>query len=284
MGNGMDINDFYAAAERYGASKYVHNYLKTYNNIFKETRAELKKVLEIGLQAPHQQGSSIRMWEDYFPNADIFGIDINPERSTLSSNRTKVEIIDSSKENAGEDFKSRNGGNFDLIIDDGSHWYEDQINTFRNFWPLVKNGGYYVVEDLVSGDGPHRYYAIQAFKELIDGLNFIRPNFSTGHWYLREAQPINENTYIDSVASVLFIQNAIFIHKGDTWNDNPWLDQLQTAPRIPIEQTPARNASSLGEKLHKALRIVLDRQRRFLVPRQFTRAPGFLDRFARRIR
>jgi cephalosporin hydroxylase len=37
---------------------------------------------------------------------------------------------------------------FDIIIDDGSHIMENQFKTLRNFYPFLKSGGIYVVEDV----------------------------------------------------------------------------------------------------------------------------------------
>ena len=38
---------------------------------------------------------------------------------------------------------------FDIIVDDASHWNEQQPATLRQLFPLVKPGGYYVIEDVV---------------------------------------------------------------------------------------------------------------------------------------
>jgi cephalosporin hydroxylase len=50
------------------------------------------------------------------------------------------------------------GGAFDLIIDDGNHHGPTVTSSFRLLWPLVKPGGYYVVEDwmisLRAGERP----------------------------------------------------------------------------------------------------------------------------------
>jgi len=37
---------------------------------------------------------------------------------------------------------------FDIVIDDGSHRFEDQMTTFAWLWSSVKRGGVYVVEDI----------------------------------------------------------------------------------------------------------------------------------------
>ncbi len=61
--------------EKYLPSKRMHNYLIYYWMHFRDIRLEVKSVLEIGIQTDR----SIRMWEEFFPNAIIYGIDIDPK-------------------------------------------------------------------------------------------------------------------------------------------------------------------------------------------------------------
>lgn len=41
-----------------------------------------------------------------------------------------------------------------LVIDDGSHVYEDVRDAFIKFNPLVKKGGYYIIEDGIASNLP----------------------------------------------------------------------------------------------------------------------------------
>lgn len=270
-------------ALQHGATKRWHDYLIHYDRLLGARRHEVRRVLEIGLRAPNQAGSSVGMWGEYFPNSILHGLDINPRNADLSSSRATITIEDSASPGAGDRFAARHGGDFDLIIDDGSHWYADQVATFLNFWPLLKKGGTYVVEDLACGDGPHRYLAVDAFRELVDGLNYIAPNVSTGHWYLTEALPQDAHPLVNSVESVTFVRNACFIVKGDMPHGNPFLVELRQARRVPIAQTPARAGGSILAKLRRALVVARDRHRRFLIPARFARPPGFLTRLLGRI-
>jgi hypothetical protein len=40
------------------------------------------------------------------------------------------------------------GGDFDIIVDDGSHYGEHIVTSFKTLYPYLKKGGIYVIEDL----------------------------------------------------------------------------------------------------------------------------------------
>ncbi len=131
------------------ASKYktdkgsnLHNYTEKYDMYFSRLRNEPIKILEIGIQ----NGYSLKTWKEYFPNAQIFGIDIvdcahmDEERiKTLKGSQTDIKFLQKINESHGP---------FDIIIDDGSHYSSDMTISFDTLFPLLKPDGLYVVEDL----------------------------------------------------------------------------------------------------------------------------------------
>ena len=106
-------------------------------------------------------------------------------------------------------------GDFDLIIDDGSHINEHVIESFKYFFPKLKDGGIYVVEDTQTsywkeygGDSENfenKKTIYGFFKTLIDSLNneeFLIDNY--------------KKTYFDKhIISMHFYHNMIFIYKGN---------------------------------------------------------------------
>lgn len=100
-------------------------------------------ILEIGVQF----GGSQQILKKYFDEtASIYGIDID-ERCRQVETGTQIFIGDATKIEFIEKI-SRNIGQLDIIIDDGSHKSIDQKKTFELLYPKLSEGGVYIVEDL----------------------------------------------------------------------------------------------------------------------------------------
>lgn len=141
-------------AKKWGTDKLNHDYTPYYHELFKDRRQTTKKVLEIGIgnaddMGPeyHTTGASLFMWEEYFPNADIYALDIDP--ATLI-NKGRIHSFQCNQ--AGEASLKRAatlvGNDFDLIVDDGSHVPRHQNMTARIFVPLLASDGIYIIEDV----------------------------------------------------------------------------------------------------------------------------------------
>lgn len=163
----------------YGSDKNLSGYTPYYVEIFESIREKKIELLEIGIgtviqHAPssmantriknYKPGASLRSWQEYFPNAKIFGGDIQLD-TQFEEDRIKTFLFDSTKK--FECDVTLQDMMFDIIIDDGWHSYEAQLNTFDNLFSRVKKGGYYVIEDIESGGGS------PIFNELEKKLNGI---------------------------------------------------------------------------------------------------------------
>lgn len=141
---GMSLDDIGLSCGTDKASR-GHNYLQYYDRYLR-CSDEPYKIMEIGVQG----GNSMRLWETAFPNAQVLGIDIDPECMKHQSERVAIEIADQT--NLGQMRElCKKYGPFDVIIDDGSHRSSDMRLTFCHLiWRdiALKPGGLYVVEDL----------------------------------------------------------------------------------------------------------------------------------------
>ena len=88
------------------------------------------------------------MWREYFPNSNIYGIDIDPRCKQFQSDRIKIYIgSQSDPEITGAAVADAVGG-FDIILDDGSHVNSLTLKSFELLFPHLKRGGLYIIEDL----------------------------------------------------------------------------------------------------------------------------------------
>ncbi len=136
-------------------------------------RTSIRRVMEIGVF----RGCSLAMWARYFPTARIVGVDhFTGQQGTGRFSHLRGPKLRKSAEHIASQFVSADGDRriqlrsadqssaadldrlvrnlsetpFDLIIDDGSHRPADQLRTFEALLPLVRPGGWYVIEDIGS--------------------------------------------------------------------------------------------------------------------------------------
>jgi hypothetical protein len=141
-------------AEFYGTDKALsgHGYVKYYEGYFSSVRNSCKSLLEIGVQeiAEKKYGAaSLRMWEDYFTNANIYGIDIG-DLTHLSNNRLKVYQSSQVDFATLKNILTDNDLMPEIIIDDGSHAADCQQQTFEFLFDFLAPGGFYVIEDIAE--------------------------------------------------------------------------------------------------------------------------------------
>ena len=131
-----------------------HGYTEVYGNLFDRVRYDIKKVLELGVH----KGQGLMMWNDYFPNAEIYGIEKNEANNlhkapegpiyTKEDKRIHVMVGELPREEVLTRFINEHGSNFDLIIDDAEHVSDHQQICMGFLFPHLAPGGAYVVEDL----------------------------------------------------------------------------------------------------------------------------------------
>jgi len=122
--------------QTYNAKKEPH-FIEAYKKHFDGLTP--KRVLEIGVQ----HGGSLKIWRDMFPDAEIVGVDIDPQCKQYEETNIKVLIGDQHDVKFLESL-----GDFDIIIDDGGHTMTQQQTSLKWLMPQLREGGIYVIEDL----------------------------------------------------------------------------------------------------------------------------------------
>ncbi len=174
------MNRLTEIANRIGTDKgtmdYGHSYTILYDELFREISERHVKMLEIGVADPRFPGASLKMWKEYFPDIQLIGYDINPDAKQFEENGVSVYIGDQNNPDHLEDCVDLYGGEFDIILDDGSHYGEHIVTSFKTLYPYLKEGGIYVIEDLHAAQlDEHKMI------EDIRALNYPRHEFYQAH-------------------------------------------------------------------------------------------------------
>ena len=129
----------------------VHSYLPLYQELFFNKKHTARNVLEIGIY----DGGSIKLWNDFFTNATVYGIDINANRWKEIENKEKI-VLHTLKDAYNVDFFVDNFINknikCDIMVDDGPHTLESMIQFIQLYSQIMTEDGILIIEDVQSWD------------------------------------------------------------------------------------------------------------------------------------
>lgn len=140
MGTLNDIGLKYNADK----SSRFHHYLDFYQKHL-PGRDFAGRLLEIGVM----DGLSVRMWREYYPDAEIVGIDIKDMSYMHNTDWNVPESVKLLTLDGTKAKDMRPLGKFDIILDDGSHYMKDQQASFELlYYSQLNPDGVYILEDL----------------------------------------------------------------------------------------------------------------------------------------
>ncbi len=136
----------------------VHSYIDVYETLFSAARAKAKTVVEIGIMTGH----SLRMWEEYFAGAAVYGIDTCDRplngmadlRPMIAEGGHNIVLGDATDARAMHHAFGQTA--FDVIIEDASHNIAQQLDIYSVFKRRLAPGGIYVIEDVEDIDSSRR--------------------------------------------------------------------------------------------------------------------------------
>ena len=152
------IKELEILLNKYGSDKaYKHNYHILYGKLL-TPREKISNILEIGLGTNKTDlvssmgkegnpGASLRAFRDFCSNAEVIGADID-KRILFKEDRIKTYYVDQTSNSSLNNLQDKFTNKFDLIIDDGLHSPDANINTLRVATTLIKKGGSIVIEDI----------------------------------------------------------------------------------------------------------------------------------------
>ncbi len=137
-----------------------HNYLDKYEFLLAPMRDKAFTLLELGVFL----GASERMWQEYFPHAQIIGVDIAENCRNFADERINILIRDLSDETVLKELAEIHPR---IIVDDASHLWSHQIKALFSLFSSLPSGGIYILEDMetsfFSGDNSYADYAVDAY-------------------------------------------------------------------------------------------------------------------------
>lgn len=203
-----------------GTDKWgAHRYTPDYHRMLCHRRFDQLRLLEIGVggyKAKRLGGHSLRMWAEYFPSAEVTGLDICEKQLDLGP---RVKIVQGSQDDTAMLTQlSEERGPFDIVIDDGSHIVSHVLATFEHLFPLVAADGVYAVEDVQTAFWPG-YGGNPAGQNTIvtRAGNLIRA-MHADEVTAMGGTPL-DTKWGDLVSGVHFFRNVILIQRGP--NDYP---------------------------------------------------------------
>ena len=211
-----------AKMKKFGIVRKLENYFSEYDFNFKDVRERKDlRIFEIGVQ----DGGSLAMWKEYFPGAEITGLDIDPRCKEFEQGGVRVYIGSQEFPEVLRTIESERGP-FDVVIDDGGHTMNQQIISFNTLFPLLREGGVYVIEDLhtsywsaFGGRKGKRGTAIGIVKHLIDEMHYWawnHPRATLFHRIKNKIKPFKalpRNVFQSSIRSIYTAGSICFIHK-----------------------------------------------------------------------
>lgn len=129
----------------------VHSYLPLYHHLLVSKKNTAKNVLEVGIF----KGGSIKLWSDFFTNANVYGLDVmhiddvwegikNDEKITLYTSTDAYN-----QEFFNTHFLNKNV-RFDFMLDDGPHTLKSMVQFIQLYSQVMTDDGILIIEDVQS--------------------------------------------------------------------------------------------------------------------------------------
>ena len=191
------------------------SYFDLYERYFSRFKGRDINLLEIGVQ----NGGSTKMWEYYFKkiNPDfkinIFGLDIDNRVKSLGIENENIKLFIGSQ--SDRDFLRKLKSEIpkiDILIDDGGYRMEEQIITFEEMYPHIKDDGIYWCEDCETsywkgyygGGYKNSNSYIEYMKNLIDFINA---------YYATKKDSLEVSNFTNTAYGIYFHENVVVVEK-----------------------------------------------------------------------
>jgi predicted O-methyltransferase YrrM len=141
-------------------NRHCHPYTLFYEGFFKSKKNEPLKIAELGIL----DGGSLLMWNEYFTNVEIYGFDfdeniLNNFKQKYYKHCSRITLGNINVNNKDSIVRAFDELNilYDVIIEDTTHQFEDQIRVIENTYQYLKPGGVLIIEDIFKSYNEEDY-------------------------------------------------------------------------------------------------------------------------------
>lgn len=197
-----------------------HDYLNKYARILPGPKTPIN-FLEIGCcGSGWRNGAGLKTFLAYYkhPDSQFFGLDIKPIVSELRDIDPRLNVFQADCSSAGFMDIIPKDISFDVIIEDGSHFWSHQKIACIEGISRLKPGGYLVIEDVHTSflsadryaDGESIDFASEAIGTTLSLLS------RKHHSHKREFKELNGVSATTDLESITYIPSAILFRKKFT--------------------------------------------------------------------
>jgi len=241
--------------------KDKNGYIDIYEKYFSEFRNKENNILEIGVWS----GASLKIWSEYFENSHVMGLDIPHELYPASifpyrdeaTQRKLISFINNASLFLGDQGDTTNlqqminfleettkKNKFDIIIDDGSHFQYDIMNSFGFLFPHLNSGGLYIVEDICSVEDLEAGSQWWGHSEEV---HHHRPNLRSDEEWLA-GKSIDVNNSVDATFKRT-LETNVFFSKYLTEEQNGYInDNINTINYVMKDDLPCKSNLAIIRK------------------------------------
>ena len=202
----------------------MNHYFSIYSELLREFRGKKCTLVEVGVL----DGGSLHAWRKYLgKNAEIIGIDLNPNAKRFEKEGFRIFIGDQSDVNFWNYFYSKINS-IDVLIDDGGHASHQQITTLICALNNISKKALIIVEDTHSNFFTHlnQFEGENTFlnysKQVTDNLT-LRQVFNTSR---PERFPKLLNT--DSLDQFKNVKSVSFYNGIVAYKIEPYLKEIDS--------------------------------------------------------
>jgi predicted O-methyltransferase YrrM len=165
--------------------RHCHPYTPIYEILFNESKNYSLNIMEIGIAF----GSSLLMWREYFESSNIYALEYRKDhiedfRTKFDNSRITIDEVDVRKKSSILNAFSKYQHMFDIIIDDSTHEFKDQVLIIKTVIPFLKPGGILIIEDIFKN-----IEDMEFLTKIKDELKYFK------EYYFIEPEHINRNSY-----------------------------------------------------------------------------------------